>query len=71
MYVYIKQLGIVCLLCWLGLSCTLQRTEHPALRQAGYLDGRTFRQCVFIIEIHLFPNRYEPGRQGRLRFAAG
>lgn len=37
MYVYIKQLGIVCLLCWLGLSCTLQRTEHPALRQAGYL----------------------------------
>ena len=25
------------LLCWLGLSCTLQRTEHPALRQAGYL----------------------------------
>lgn len=32
-----KQLGIVCLLCWLGLSCTLQRTEHPALRQAGYL----------------------------------
>ena len=32
MYVYIKQLGIVCLLCWLGLSCTLQRTEHPALR---------------------------------------
>ena len=37
MYVYIKQLGIVCLLSWLGLSCTLQRTEHPALRQAGYL----------------------------------
>lgn len=37
MYVYIKQPGIVCLLCWLCLSCTLQRTEHPALRQAGYL----------------------------------
>lgn len=31
MYVYIKQLGIVCLLCWLGLSCTLQRTEHPVI----------------------------------------
>lgn len=37
MYVYIKQPGIVCLLCWFCLSCTLQRTEHPALRQAGYL----------------------------------
>ncbi|MDC7172699.1 hypothetical protein PQG92_13210 [Phocaeicola dorei] len=37
MYVYIKQPGIVCFLCWLCLSCTLQRTEHPALRQAGYL----------------------------------
>ena len=67
MYVYIKQLGIVCLLCWLGLSCTLQRTEHPALRQAGYL----MEEHSDSIEIHLFPNRYEPGRQGRLRFAAG
>ena len=37
MYVYIKQPGIVCLLCWFCLSCTLQRTEHPTLRQAGYL----------------------------------
>ena len=26
-----------CLLCWFCLSCTLQRTEHPTLRQAGYL----------------------------------
>ena len=66
MYVYIKQLGIVCLLCWLGLSCTLQRTEHPALRQAGYLMEEHSDSAF-----SLFPNRYEPGRQGRLRFAAG
>lgn len=37
MHVYIKQTGLVCLLCWLCLSCTSRRTDHPALQQAGYL----------------------------------
>ena len=38
MYVYIKQPGIVCLLCWFVLSCYfVSATEHPTLRQAGYL----------------------------------
>ena len=69
MYVYIKQLGIVCLLCWLGLSCTLQRTEHPALRQAGYLMEEHSDSAFSLLKS--IPNRYEPGRQGRLRFAAG
>ena len=35
MHVYIKQAGIVCLLCWLCLSCTSHRAEHPALKQIG------------------------------------
>lgn len=71
MYVYIKQPGIVCLLCWFCLSCTLQRTEHPTLRQAGYLMEEHADSAFSLLKSIFFPNRYEPGRQGRLRFAAG
>lgn len=35
MHSYIKQIGMVCLLYWLCLSCTSQRPPHPALKQIG------------------------------------
>ena len=71
MYVYIKTAGVLFAF-YVALSFLYFAAHGTSCFAASrILDGRTFRQCVFIIEIHLFPNRYEPGRQGRLRFAAG
>lgn len=35
MHILQKQIGIVCLVCWLCLSCTLQRAPHPAFSHIG------------------------------------
>lgn len=35
MHIHIKQIGIVCILCWLCLCCTLQRTQPAVFARAG------------------------------------